>query len=142
MVACWRKASRELVIVSDSDGAGQFAILLHALCWAWAHAERLIHKLIPLHERQRQAQESGCARRSGRCMPTSKPTNAPPIPPLWLICARVSRPSSTQKNSFPTLNQTLKRLEAHQSELLLVLLRPDIPLHTNGSENDIHRAVT
>jgi hypothetical protein len=28
-------------------------------------------------------------------------------------------------------------LKSHQGELLLVLLRPDIPLHTNGSENDI-----
>ena len=38
--------SPEMVIVSD--GAGQFAILLHALCWI--HAERLVHKLIPLNE--------------------------------------------------------------------------------------------
>ncbi|WP_200251635.1 IS66 family transposase [Lamprobacter modestohalophilus] len=43
----------------------------------------------------------------------------------------------TQKTSFAVLNQTLKRLHRHQSELLLVLLRPDIPLHTNSSENDI-----
>jgi hypothetical protein len=43
----------------------------------------------------------------------------------------------TQRTSFAMLNQTLKRLHAHQAELLLVLDRPDIPLHTNGSENDI-----
>lgn len=41
----------------------------------------------------------------------------------------------TTKRSLPS--QTLKRLHRNQSELLLVLLRPDIPLHTNGSENDI-----
>ena len=45
--------SRELVIVSD--GAGQFAILLHALCWV--HAERLIHKLIPLNDQHRLDQQ-------------------------------------------------------------------------------------
>ena len=45
--------SPELAIISD--GAGQFAILLHALCWV--HAERLVHKLIPLNERHRQDQE-------------------------------------------------------------------------------------
>ena len=45
--------SRELAIVSD--GAGQFAILLHALCWV--HAERLIHQLSPLNETQRQDQQ-------------------------------------------------------------------------------------
>ncbi len=51
-VACLRRAfNPELVILSD--GAGQFAILLHALCWI--HAERLIHKLIPVNDQQRGA---------------------------------------------------------------------------------------
>jgi len=45
--------SLDLVIVSD--GAGQFAILLHALCWV--HAERLVHKRIPLNDQHRQHQE-------------------------------------------------------------------------------------
>jgi len=31
----------------------------------------------------------------------------------------------------------LKRLHANKVELLMVLERPEIPLHTNGSENDI-----
>ncbi len=35
------------------DGAGQFAILLHALCWI--HAERFIHKLIPFNDGSREA---------------------------------------------------------------------------------------
>ncbi len=43
----------------------------------------------------------------------------------------------TQRTSFATLNQTLKRLHAHKEKLLLVLKRPDIVLHTNGSEGDI-----
>jgi len=46
--------SPDLAIVSFSDGAGQFAILLHALCWV--HAERLVHKLIPLNDSHRQDQ--------------------------------------------------------------------------------------
>ena len=36
----------------------------------------------------------------------------------------------------------MSRLKAQKSELLLVLERPDIPLHTNGSENDIRCQVT
>lgn len=40
----------DLVIVSDD--AGQFNILLHALCWI--HTERLIHKMLPLNETHRQ----------------------------------------------------------------------------------------
>jgi len=35
------------------------------------------------------------------------------------------------------LNQTLKRIHKNKAELLLVLERPEIPLHTNGSETDI-----
>ncbi len=41
---------RSLVIVSDD--AGQFNILLQALCWG--HAERLIHTLLPLNEGHRE----------------------------------------------------------------------------------------
>jgi hypothetical protein len=38
---------------------------------------------------------------------------------------------------FATPDRLLKRLRANKAELLMVLERPDIPLHTNGSENDI-----
>jgi hypothetical protein len=34
------------------------------------------------------------------------------------------------------------RLNANKSELLMVLERPEIPLHTNGSANDIRCHVT
>jgi hypothetical protein len=36
----------------------------------------------------------------------------------------------------------LARLHANERELLIVLDRPEIPLHTNGSENDVHCQVT
>ena len=39
-----------------SDGAGQFRLLVHGLCWV--HAERLINKLIPFTETQRLAIET------------------------------------------------------------------------------------
>ncbi len=38
-----------------SDDAGQFRVGDHALCWV--HAERLVHKLIPANDRQRNAVE-------------------------------------------------------------------------------------
>ena len=43
---------------------------------------------------------------------------------------------------FVTLDRLLKRLHANKAELLMVLQRPEIPLHTNGSENDIRCQVT
>src|SRR5271157_5633787 len=44
----------DTVIVSDD--AGQFHVGPHALCWV--HAERLVHKLVPANDRQRNAIEN------------------------------------------------------------------------------------
>src|SRR5215470_19808582 len=48
----------------------------------------------------------------------------------------------TRKTGFVTLDRLLARLNANKPELLRVLDRPEIPLHTNGSENDIRCQVT
>lgn len=124
--------SLDLVIVSD--GAGQFAILQHALCWV--HAERLVHKLIPLNDRHREDQKRVRGEiwelyRDLKCYQTD------PDPVQALALAARYEQIFTQRTSFETLNGTLKRLYGHRDKLLLVLQRPEIPLHTNGSENDI-----
>jgi hypothetical protein len=43
---------------------------------------------------------------------------------------------------FALLDQLLRRLRRQKADLLRVLDRPEIPLHTNGSENDIRAVVT
>src|SRR3954471_20726926 len=47
-----------------------------------------------------------------------------------------------RRTVFATLDRLLARLHANKDELLMVLDRPEIPLHTNGSENDIRCHVT
>ena len=47
-----------------------------------------------------------------------------------------------RRTGFVTLDRLLKRLHANRAELLMVLDRPETPLHTNGSENDIRCYVT
>jgi len=47
-----------------------------------------------------------------------------------------------RRTGFVTLDRLLARLHANKTELLMVLDRPRIPLHTNGSENDIRCQVT
>src|SRR3979409_468235 len=42
-----------------------------------------------------------------------------------------------RRTGFVTLDRLLARLHANKAELLRVLERPEIPLHTNGSENDM-----
>jgi hypothetical protein len=46
-------------------------------------------------------------------------------------------PIFQQKTAYVTLNQSLKRLYKLKDKLLLVLKRPEIPIHTNGNEGDI-----
>ena len=48
----------------------------------------------------------------------------------------------TEPYRVVTLDRLLKRLYANKTELLMVLDRPETPLHTNGSENDIRCYVT
>jgi len=124
--------SLDLAIVSD--GAGQFAILLHALCWV--HAERLVHKLIPLNDQQRQDQQQvrGEIWDLYADLKAYRRTPDPTLAPA--LTARFDA-IFTQRTASATLNHTLKRLHAHKEKLLLVLKRPDIVLHTNGSEGDI-----
>jgi hypothetical protein len=47
-----------------------------------------------------------------------------------------------RRTGFTTLSRLLKRLHANKDELPRVLERPEIPLHTNGSKNDVRCLVT
>src|SRR3982751_6854606 len=126
----------DTVIVSDD--AGQFMVGRHALCWV--HAERLVHKLEAFTDEQRAAQQHM------RCL-------------IWWFCrdlkAYAREPSARRRTElrarfgrifhrrtgFVMLDRLLKRLQANKAELLMVLERPEVPLHTNGSENDIRAPV-
>ena len=123
---------KDAVIVSDD--AGQFNVGSHALCWV--HAERLIHKLVGFNHRQRQA----CARIRARVWwfyADLKAYCRDPTPRRKReLQARFDRLFTTT-TGFATLDRLLARLHANKIELLRALERPDIPLHTNGSENDI-----
>jgi hypothetical protein len=128
--------SKHLVIVSDD--AGQFNVLLHALCWI--HANRAIDKIIPYTD---QAKKD---------LDTVKDQ-------IWLLYEGLKeykenpKPADkkrlngmfdeifTQTTASALLNAALKRINNNKSELLLVLERPDIPLHNNGAENAIREYV-
>jgi hypothetical protein len=125
------------VIVSDD--AGQFRVGEHALCWV--HAERLIHKLVPANDRQRNAIEA--ARRMIWWFYRQLKDYKLAPSPQWAaeLRARFDR-IFKRRTGYATLDRILKRLLARKRELLRVLERPEIPLHTNASENDIRAFVT
>jgi hypothetical protein len=122
-----------------SDDAGQFNVGRHALCWI--HAERLVHKLDTFTDRQRAAQ----ARVRGLIWNFYASLKVYRLNPSRRRClalrARFDR-IFLRRTGFVTLDRLLARLHANKDELLMVLERPEIPLHTNGSENDIRCHVT
>jgi hypothetical protein len=120
------------VIVSDD--AGQFNVGPHGLCWI--HSERLVHKLDTFTDAQRAAQQ----RIRGLIWPFYRNLKAwrrhPSPARKATLSARFDRIFG-HKTGFVALDRLLKRQRANKNELLMVLERPDIPLHTNGSENDV-----
>ena len=122
-----------------SDGAGQFRIAEHALCWV--HAERLIHKLDTVCTAHVQATERIRARIWRLYKDLKAYRQAPTRRRARQLECRFDAIFSTE-TGFVTLDRLLARLRAQKEELLMVLTRPDIPLHTNGSENDIRCQVT
>ena len=108
---------------------------------SWIHAERLVHKLVPANDQQRRAieltreliwwfyadlkawQREPCPRRAAA------------------LRARFDR-IFTRRSGYVVLDRLLARQHRRKAELLRVLERPEIPLHTNGSENDIRVCVT
>jgi hypothetical protein len=113
---------------------GQFNVGQHGLCWV--HSERLVHKLDAFTDENRAAQATLRELiwkfyrdlKVYRLAPTKRGKAA--------LRARFDR-IFTRKTAFVTLDRLLARLNANKPELLRVLDRPEIPLHTNGSENDI-----
>jgi hypothetical protein len=126
--------SPELVILSDDAGQFNIAGFLHALCWI--HAERTIHTLLPFSEANRAAQ-AAVRDPIWRFYQELKTYKLAPHEDHTRTLGERFDAIFTQRTGFQTLNLALQRIQANKSELLLVLERPDIPLHNNLSENDI-----
>jgi hypothetical protein len=128
--------SKQLVIVSDD--AGQFNVLLHALCWI--HANRAIDKIIPFTDQAQKDLETVKDQvwhlyeglKSYKQNPRSKDKKR---------LNDMFDDIFMQTTSSAVLNLALKRIYNNKSELLLVLERPDIPLHNNSAENAIREYV-
>ena len=126
----------DLVILSDD--AGQFDVFLHALCWI--HAERVFQRILPLnlvhtkalHWVRTQIWDLYHDLKHYRLHPDTVEKQE--------LSARFDEICRT-KTEFQTLNLALGRLANNKTELLLVLDRPDIPLHNNLSERDIREYV-
>jgi hypothetical protein len=128
--------SRDLIIVSDD--AGQFNVLLHALCWI--HAERSINKITPVSDKGKEDLE----RVRGKLWGLYEDLKAYKVNPDAAVAERLERLFDeifTTKTHSASLNNALGRIYRNKSELLLVLRHPETPLHNNLGENDIREYV-
>jgi hypothetical protein len=125
-----------LTIVSDD--AGQFNVFVHALCWV--HAERLIAKIVPLTDDNKKDLDKVRDNIWTLYQELKQYKQNPQAKDKARLQANFDRIFS-MKTSSATLNLALKRLHKNKSELLMVLDRPEIPLHNNGAENAIREYV-
>src|SRR3712207_3624785 len=121
-----------------SDDAGQFRVAQHALCWV--HAERHLQKLMPASPKQAQAVELVC--KTIWCFYRGlKLWKQSPTPGAEASFKRQFNRIFGQRTGYKDLDALLARLARRKAELLRVLERPEIPLHTNASENDLRACV-
>ena len=119
----------------------QFNIGCHALCWVF-YAERLVHKRGYVHRPASRHTDAGSRPDLGFLRgPQGLSIETRQTPGRPALRARFDR-IFLRRTGFATLDRLLARLHANKAELLMVLDRSEIPLHTNGSENDIRCQVT
>lgn len=126
----------ELAIISDD--AGQFKVFLHGLCWV--HAERTIQKIVGFSDHHNQLLEK-TKTDIWQLYRELKNYCCRPDPLQIQQLENKFDEIFTRKTGFATLDLALKRIHLNKSELLLALIRPDIPLHNNLSERDIREYV-
>jgi hypothetical protein len=124
--------------VIHSDGAGQFNLFIHSLCWK--HAERPLVKLKiynQVHEEQIESKKSAYWMLYQSLKAYKKKPDAK-------AAFRLSRQFDSLCEpvvNYASLNQVLEKLKKNKDQLLVVLARPKTSLHNNDSERDIREYV-
>jgi hypothetical protein len=121
-----------------SDGAPQFVILVHAACWV--HAERPLAKLVP-HNDQHRADIEKVRTQIWDIYQDLKAYRADPDEAQKPVLEARFDALVDQRTGYPSINGVLKEMRDHKADLLRVLERPEIPLHTNAVESDIREFV-
>jgi hypothetical protein len=124
--------SPELTVLSD--GAGQFDVFVHALCWL--HVERPLERLVPHNEKHRQAIEQ-IRQRIWELYAGLKAYREVPSPVAHAALGKQFDDLVAQRTGYPSIDGVLKGMAADRAKLLRVLERPEVPLHNNLSEGHI-----
>lgn len=131
-----RGVSPSLVVLSD--GAPQFDILLHASCWV--HAERPLARLVPHNDAQRAVIEQ-VREQIWQLYKDLKAYRQQPDATQKPLLETRFEALCHQQTGYPNIDAVRKEMRVHQTDLLRVLERPEVPLHNNASESDIREYV-
>jgi len=124
--------SPEMTVLSD--GAGQFDVFVHALCWL--HIERPLERLIPHNEKHRLAIER-IRQQIWDLYAGLKAYKEGPSTALRPALEKQFDELVAERTDYPSIDGVLKGMAADRAKLLLVLERPEVPLHNNLSEGHI-----
>jgi hypothetical protein len=123
-----------------SDGAGQFNIMDHGLCWI--HIERGLRKLegTTTLERENISKMQGLLWQYYQKLKLYQ--QHPSAESSLNLQAMFDQIFERCYIGLPALNHVLNHIRNHKAELLQVLACPDFPLHNNAAETDIREYVT
>ena len=128
----------ELAIISDD--AGQFDIwgFLHGLCWM--HAERPLKKMVGFSEEQRK-ELSEVRGQVWDYYDELKEYKEKPDTERIIELEQKFDDIFLRETRYEMLKEELRKIHKKKDELLLVLKRPDVPLHNNMGEQNIREYV-
>ena len=130
--------SPEMIILSD--GAKQFAILVHALCWV--HMERSLRRLNGVTAQQRQEIEQVQDSLWAYYRELKAYQQQPTPQDRERLEERFEEIFGQRYPHHYGLNLVMQQFCTHKDELLRVLDAPQVPLHTNAAETDLREYVT
>lgn len=130
--------SPELVVLSD--GARQFAILVHALCWV--HMERGIRRLPGATAQHRQDIAEVTSDLWDYYQELKADQQQPTPGERERLDRRFDEIFGRRYPEHYGLNLALQQFCTYKQELLRVLDAPQVPLHTKAAESDIREYVT
>jgi hypothetical protein len=121
-----------------SDGAKQYAMAIHALCWI--HAERAIRKLVSNDEKEAKEIED-IRDQIWKYYKELKQYQSSPNEDDKINLAEKFDKLFGQNVDSDQLSIVLSEFRKKKCELLRVLDYPHVPLHNNSTEQDIRKAV-
>lgn len=117
-----------------SDGARQFNIFDHAMCWI--HAERTVNRLIPISD-ENKVLVANSREAIWNLYQKLKEYKLNPTLNMKDIINSEYDEFANKTTMYDALNKALQYFKNNKSDLLKVLENPSIPLHNNLSERDI-----